>query len=182
MRQTMSIAHVLRRVRCAAPLALALSSLKAQTPADTAKINPQAQVTQSAKLQAFEERRAKGHGYYVTDEELRKNDNRMLSNVIKRIPGTRIVSSGMSEYLSAAQTMSVGRMGAPGQARYCYVAVYEDAVPLYTGSQQVPDFARMPVKDYVAVEFYRGSASIPTELSTVRPSDCGVLLLWTRER
>ena len=171
----MSVGNILRLVRCAVPVGLALTGLRAQTP-DTAKTA----AAPATKLQAFEERRAKGGGNYLTEEDLRKNDTRMLDNMLKRISGIRIVSSGMSEYAIASRTVGVGRMGAPGQAKNCYVSVYEDGVPLYTGTQQIPDFARMPVHDYAAVEFYRGSSNLPADLNYVRPSDCGVLLLWVK--
>jgi outer membrane receptor for Fe3+-dicitrate len=165
-------AAVLLAPLCVSRIAIAQST-------DSSKAAPDTAHTSSSQLRAFEERRAKGHGYYIDTEELRKNDNRSLSNMLKRVSGIRVVKSGMSEYASANQTMSVGRNGAPG-SRNCYVSVYEDGVPLYTGTQQVPDFARMPVRDYVGLEFYRGSANIPADLSYVRPSDCGILLLWTK--
>ncbi|MEO8334950.1 MAG: hypothetical protein ABI664_08260 [bacterium] len=44
-----------------------------------------------------------------------------------------------------------------------------------------PDFNRFAVGEYAAVEFYPGDASLPLQYSN-RGSDCGTLLLWTRER
>jgi hypothetical protein len=39
----------------------------------------------------------------------------------------------------------------------------------------------MPVDDYAAVEFYAGAETYPMWISPTN-NDCGVLLLWTRER
>jgi hypothetical protein len=44
-----------------------------------------------------------------------------------------------------------------------------------------PDFNRLPVNEYAAVEFYPGTGTAPAEFNRTG-NGCGVLLLWTRER
>ena len=48
--------------------------------------------------------------------------------------------------------------------------------------QSAPDMARMPVLEYAGVEFYGGGAVIPAQYNSITNNDCGVLLLWTRDR
>jgi hypothetical protein len=71
------------------------------------------------------------------------------------------------------------------------VTVYLDGVRIYDASMELyakvqgatirPDFGRLTARDYAAVEFYAGGATIPAQYNATG-SDCGVLLLWTRER
>jgi hypothetical protein len=64
------------------------------------------------------------------------------------------------------------------------VAVFIDGVRIYDasmGAMNRPDFNRINVREYAAVEFYPGGASLPMQYNSTG-SDCGTLLLWTRER
>ena len=74
----------------------------------------------------------------------------------------------------------------PGQKdspRGCWVAVYLDGLALYIGPPQpAPDLTKILVRDLAGAEFYQGSAALPAQFSAIKSSDCGVLLLWTRER
>jgi hypothetical protein len=44
-----------------------------------------------------------------------------------------------------------------------------------------PDWSKILPADYAAVEFYAGPAEAPIEF-TGSANECGLLLLWTRER
>jgi hypothetical protein len=82
-----------------------------------------------------------------------------------------------------------------GSAMTCWATIYVDGVQIYNyqmdapikgvvGSAATPtrpDFSRMNVSDYAGVEFYASSATFPPWVSNVN-NDCGVLLLWTREK
>ena len=148
----------------------------------------------SPALRGFEERRATGQGHFIAEDELRKNDNRTVPNVLRRIPGIMIGSGRTGEYAGSTRGgggSPAGVMGPLPRAdsgdrtspRGCWVAVYLDGIPIYTGPPQpAPDLARMQVRDFAAVEFYAGGATMPVQFSQMKASDCGVLLLWTRER
>jgi hypothetical protein len=60
-----------------------------------------------------------------------------------------------------------------------FVAVYENGIQ--RASLAGIDFDTVPVDDYAAVEFYAGAETYPVWISPTN-NDCGVLLLWTRER
>jgi hypothetical protein len=63
--------------------------------------------------------------------------------------------------------------------------MYVDGVRIYDSAHdipdQMPDLSRYNTRDYAAVEYYAGGASIPIRYNATS-SGCGVLLLWTRER
>ncbi len=140
----------------------------------------------SPALRAFEERRARGFGHFISEETLRKNDDKMLNSVIlSQIAGVYLVRVSGAIYLAS------GRKQAPGPVFLnadrmitCWVTVYIDGARIWDYSQPLatrPDFSRLSVRDFAGVEYHAGGATLPAGYSPVN-SDCGVLLLWTRER
>ena len=185
----MSIKTVLRHLSCVLPFAVAASRLGAQTQLDTVKTNAPA-VARSARLQAFEDRRLtlKGKGRFLGDDELRSYDNASLGVTLKRLSGIRIITGNSALYAVSSQGVSQNSGGSfmggardQSRNRSCYVSIYEDGTPVYTGNEQLPDLSQMPTKNYAGVEFYSPTTSLPSELSSIKPSRCGVLLLWTRD-
>ena len=190
VRPTMSITTVVRRLSYALPF-VAISGLGAQTQLDTLKTNaPAPTAGRSPKLEAFEARRAalRGKGHFLADEDLRKYDNASLGVTLKRLSGIRIVTGNSALYAVSSQGVSQnsggsftgGGRGDQSRNRTCYVSIYEDGTATYTGNEQLPDLSQMPTKNYGGVEYYSPTSSLPSELSSVKPSRCGVLLLWTR--
>ena len=145
----------------------------------------------SPALRGFEERRATGHGHFIAEDELRKNDNRTVENVLRQLPGIVVATSRTGAYAASNRGGGVSPSRGlpradptdPMSPRGCWVAVYLDGVPIYAGPPQpAPDLARMQVQDFAAVEFYPGGATVPIQYNATKKNDCGVLLLWTRER
>jgi hypothetical protein len=147
----------------------------------------------SPALQDFEERRKAGSGHFIVEEEMRKNNERRLIDVIQgHLPGisTFTVKTGgsiMKEYISSGRKCGSGPVllsCAHGPAQ-CPVTMYLDGVIIYDASRdppdQMPDLSRYNTRDYAAVEYYAGGASTPIKYNATS-SGCGVLLLWTRER
>jgi hypothetical protein len=130
----------------------------------------------SPGLHGFEERKRAGLGGQFVDEAgLRKMDGDTLSNVLQRFHGAtlnggRFVSTRKS---SSGPVFQSKRLGANGA-----VAVYENGI---RRASLTIDFNKIPVDDYAAVEFYAGAETYPVWISPTN-NDCGVLLLWTRER
>ena len=152
----------------------------------------------SPALRGFEERRASGFGKFISEAELRSADERTLANVLRRLPGITIRSQRSADYASGQRAAGSGQAAAltragslppkadsndPTSPRGCWVAVYLDGVALYRGPPQpAPDLSQIPVNNLAGVEFYSGSASLPVQFSAIKASECGTLLLWTRER
>ena len=141
----------------------------------------------SPNLRGFEERRKSGRGgYFITDSLLRRNDERSVAGVVAgNAPGVVIVSAAGYTYLASSRKCSVaGATASCKGGSTCWVAVYQDGIRIYDatmGAMNRPDFNRIAVREYAAVEFYPSDASLPMQSSN-RGSDCGTLLLWTREK
>jgi hypothetical protein len=170
------------------------------TPADTAPVTvlmtratqlPTVVVKDSAShlsvhMSMFEEHRRTGFGSFITESELRKADNRNLANLLaSRLSGVQQVAAKTSAtYLASSRKQCSGRALAGCRSPNCYVRVFTDGVLTWDSSmglQTLPDFARIDVKDYAAVEFYAGGDALPPGISPLN-ADCGTLLLYSRER
>lgn len=151
----------------------------------------------SARMAGFEARRASGFGHFMTDTIFRAHENQVLASLIPgHMPGLQVVvGPGGKKFLASGRKQCAGFafLGRsangkndcdPTKQPSCYVSVYVDGVRIYDAAQDngmLPDFERMSAIDYAAAEFYQG-ASIPPEFNSSANSDCGVLLLWTREK
>jgi hypothetical protein len=152
-------------------------------------------------LNDFEERRAKGFGHFIAPDEMRKNENLTLANlIISRVPGLKIQpGKGAAHYLVSSRKNCAGSVLRKCTVADCFVSVVLDGVRIFdvaramnasagalggidaTAFSTIPDFAHLNVRDYAAVEFYAGGATIPAQYN-ITSSDCGVLMLWTREK
>jgi hypothetical protein len=161
---------------------------------DSVRVVAQGKKWLSPNLQAFEERRLSGQGgHFITDSLLRRNDDRRMGGFIAAyMPGIALVNKSGNEYLASTRKCgSGGQLLTCGSGFTCWVTVYLDGVRIYDATMETygrgagasirPDFGRMTARDYAAVEFYAGGATIPAQYNATG-SDCGVLLLWTRER
>jgi hypothetical protein len=71
----------------------------------------------------------------------------------------------------------------------CYATIYQDGALIYQAATQQqapapqppPDFSRLDVDLYSAVEFYASPAEYPASISPTNNA-CGVLMLWSRVR
>jgi hypothetical protein len=124
---------------------------------------------------AFEERRKMGFGRFITEAELRKNDSRTLTNVVRQ-SGAAVSCSRRSPIQCFVVSTRSGGSG-------CALDVYLDGVlqsqggPAFDGR----DLEKIRVDQIGAVEIYAGTASVPAEYNRTS-KDCGVMLLWTRYR
>jgi hypothetical protein len=131
----------------------------------------------SPGMHGFEERKRAGlGGQFVDESTLRKMDGDSMSNVLRRFHGAtlnggRFVSTRKA---TSGPVFQAKRLGANGA-----VAVYENGVR--RAAPVSIDFSKILVDDYAAVEFYAGAETYPVWISPTN-NDCGVLLLWTRER
>ena len=137
-------------------------------------------------LQAFEERRLRGMGHFLTSDELRRKENERLSVILRAVPGTMLLSFNGSVYLAAARRGDVAPIRAsrrtPGSPMGCWIAVYVDGQRIYKyGDDEVPDMNRYEGREFAGIEYYSGAGQIPPELN-MTGNGCGVLMLWTRQR
>ncbi len=136
----------------------------------------------SPGLQEFEARRKNGMGYYISEAELRKKEGEPLALVFPSYIPSATVNNGY--LVSAHKACSGTALGSSGRCTPCYATVYTDGVLTYkygTPGAKPPDFSHISTDDYAGVEYYGGGATLPPGISPTN-ADCGVLLLWTRER
>lgn len=129
------------------------------------------------KLLGFEERRRGGVGRFLTEADLRKNDNRTLTSLARNM--------GNINFACPRAGADLGKcFPVPGRQRSkyailgstCEIAVYIDGI-----ASPDNDLERLRAIDFSGIEYYAGSAIIPAEYNGTG-SSCGVLLLWTRDR
>jgi len=134
----------------------------------------------SPGLRGFEERSSHHLGHFLDEAELRKNDTRQLGTMLgSRLPGVMLVTSRSASYLVSTRKMCKGSVLSGCKQANCFVSVYVDGALIYPGGP-LPDFSRMFVNDFAAVEFYETSEA-PPQFSDAG-NDCGSLVLWSRER
>ena len=120
--------------------------------------------------QRFYRRQKRGGGYFFTPEQIEEIDPFDYQDLLSRVPGIWFVDAGWrGTYLTcASSSRSLSRPGDEAPR------VYLDGMRV--SSSNLETYA--PVQTIVAVEVYRGGASIPLEFSATG-SSC-VVLVWTK--
>lgn len=121
----------------------------------------------AAKMHDFNSRMAAGHGgYFVTRKEIEERQPRVLSDMLRRVPGLRVdCDFGSCRVNSFSETRRI--MGA------CPIQYFLDGIPF------LGDVDEMTPDQIEGIEVYRGSSSIPPQFNT-GTSMCGVIAIWSR--
>lgn len=157
----------------------------------------------SARMAGFEERRKQGQGRFITAEELEKVNHRQLTDVVAGLGGSlRIIRNQGVGYLSNGQQQAAGALRegtAPpaskqmvfseategGRLRGCLVQIYVDGLRIYgmgpDKNETPPNIDEFLVRNIQAIEFYSSPSTTPAEFQSTT-SQCGTLVIWTRER
>ena|ERR1041385_2639685 len=128
----------------------------------------------SPALSAVEERRKRGFGQFIMEEQLRKSDARDMSEVIRQLTGVRIICNVRVPRTCFATEITATNLN-PGKPTQCPMVVYVDGIVSYDNN-----LLNLRVNEFAAVEAYVG-ARIPEQYNTGN-AGCGVLLFWSRER
>lgn len=118
-------------------------------------------------LTEFRRRKAMGNGYFITREEIERQDPENPSDLLRRVPGLDV-----EPYQSGGNTdIRVVRA-----ALNCRPTLY------LNGSlwprHHIDELAR---EQLLALEIYRGSAEIPPQFMQGGRSGCGAIVIWTRQ-
>jgi hypothetical protein len=150
-------------------------------------------VSAEAMIPSFEDHRAIGLGQFLTRQELAKQGNRKLGDVMRQMRGVRVmqgnggyawIASGRGAFslggsVTTPDAVSVRR----GAKSACYSQVFVDRHRVYGGnrtrSEELFDVGSISVTDIEAVEWYAGPSSIPM-MYTGLNANCGVLVIHTR--
>jgi protocatechuate 3,4-dioxygenase beta subunit len=124
--------------------------------------------TATGPLAEFEERRKKGgFGRFFSEEDVQQRNAFLVSDVLRSVPGLRLVPRGGGMQGSAIQ----GRGS-------CEMTVFVDGNRLFNGANDLDDVVRP--QDIAGVEVYNGQAGVPAQFSTGTTGGCGVVAVWTK--
>jgi len=126
-------------------------------------------------LRDFYRRRSRGEGHFFTRQQIEVMQPRVLTDVLRRVPGLQI--NNHSGPFGTSQTAQTGRSSGP---RSCTIQYYVNGIPFPVAPDiGINTFIR---PDEVAgVEVYSGSAQIPAQFNSSQSnSRCGVVAIWTR--
>jgi hypothetical protein len=119
-------------------------------------------------LREFEERRRNPaiKGQFVTETELRRNDNSTVANIARRFSGAKVQPTKFGVELVTTRMMGG-----------CPATVYINGL-MQSGRV---DLDKLLVNDFAGIEFYSSPSQTPAQYNR-NNGGCGVLLLWYRER
>jgi hypothetical protein len=127
----------------------------------------QAHPQQLRQLVAFEMRRKRGIGHFVTRTQIQDRHPLLLSDMLRTIPGANLINADNGR--TSVRFARVGRNNCPPQ-------FFVDGVEV-TGFS-IDD---MPPGDVEGMELYAGAAGLPPEYNRLHgTSICGTVIIWTR--
>lgn len=134
----------------------------------------------SPPLQRFYDRLDRGHGSFVTREQIDRRKPRRLTDLFREIPGVRVANTSRGDRLvMTGATPAMYRVDPRWEAGDCPVQYYLD------GISYQPDFAGVPndvrPDEVEGIEVYRRLSEVPVEYRR-RGAECGVVLIWLKER
>lgn len=120
------------------------------------------------RLADFYRHKQTGIGTFLDRMEIERRHAQRISDILRRIPGARVVSDRGGR--------SGVRMRGSGGGRDCPPDVWIDGV---RAAGMSPD--DIPLGDVEALEVYRGPAGVPPEMNTrLGNPACGAIVIWTR--
>lgn len=121
----------------------------------------------TGRMAGFYQRLSRGHGHFITREQVEKRNPGNMTDLFRMIPGVRIDTRGFNN--------SVRFRGAR-----CAPLTWMDGSPLYAGEF---DLDSVDPRSFEGIEIYSGAASVPAEFQGNRAlsSACGTIILWSRQ-
>jgi Carboxypeptidase regulatory-like domain/TonB-dependent Receptor Plug Domain len=136
----------------------------------------------SSKMRGFEERRLTNvGGRYITRADLAKHEEWPLSDVLRSVPGVRLVRRpDNTVFLESTRSAFAATISKSGTDTCAYQVYLDGALVFQPGRGPSPpnidDFAPNGIE---AIEIYAGPASTPMRFSGIGAA-CGTIVLWTR--
>ncbi len=142
-------------------------------------------VDKPGNIPEFEARRARGVGRFITTEELRQQDERAFTEVMRlKFPDLafRFTERGEVFIYNRRQQPPKALLGTSGSL--CYVQMIVDGLVAFAmggAEADPPDVANLLTPNFDAVEYYASVASTPPEYRSAGAT-CGTLILWSRRQ
>ena len=135
----------------------------------------------SAKLKntGFYERRERGRGRFLTEEDLDRFAPRVVTDVVQRVSGINYFppsrgNVGLVGYIEFSRASLPCKMGRSPPTVYVDGFLLIDAF-----YNNVNDLLTLDVSNVAAMEFYNGASEVPPEFNRMG-SACGVIVIWTK--
>jgi hypothetical protein len=123
--------------------------------------------SQLRRLVAFESRRKRGIGHFITRSEIEDRHPLLLSDMLRTVPGAMLINAENGRTSLRFARVSSGN---------CPPQFFVDGIEV-TGFS-IDD---MPPGDVEGVELYAGAAGLPPEYNRLHgTSICGTVIIWTR--
>jgi outer membrane cobalamin receptor len=126
-----------------------------------------------------------GFGSFLTREEMEKQRDRPLGEILTRLPGVRYNRYG-SEGAIASHRGGRARGGdsfdrRKGAPPGCYAQVYLDGIRIFSASAGEPLFNinSLEPSSIQGIEYYAGAAQTPMQFNPTN-AECGTVVIWTR--
>jgi TonB family protein len=124
-------------------------------------------VNYTGRLAGYYERLERhSSGYFITRDQIDRDNSRMLSQVLQSVPAVR------------GQKIKGGGMGVRLRGRSCFPLIWIDGMPMPSADVDLDAF---PSSSIQGIELYLGSTTAPLRYTANRDqSSCGTILLWSR--
>jgi hypothetical protein len=131
-------------------------------------------------LPGFERRRSRGVGHLMTRADIEAQRPVRTTDIFNSVPGVVVVRSYLGPVLRMRGAAPVFHRGTVYE---CQVQYLIDGAPAYAAHPSEPVMIDQIVRpiDIEALEIYRSSSEVPAEFRRAG-SDCGVVVIWTRDR
>jgi iron complex outermembrane receptor protein len=144
-------------------------------------------VMRTAGLQGFYRRVARGHGYFVTREDVQRIRPAATSDLLMAVPGIEVTRQGgnWETSIRSAETPLTLRDGVPAACPvHFYVNGRLSSSDLESGSFNPSSLDSYRPTEIEGIEVYRRRTEIPHEFMRTGASGqppCAVIIVWTRE-
>jgi hypothetical protein len=124
----------------------------------------------------FERRREQGIGTFIMADEIKRLNTSYASDAFRGVPGARLVrinGGGMGIRFQSYSAVRAGRGGV------------SDCTPMiWIDGQRAPNSEVDDVRaaDIYGIEIYHGASTIPTQFTTLGPTQCGAIVIWTKRK
>jgi hypothetical protein len=131
-------------------------------------------------LPGFERRRRRGIGHLMTRADIDAQRPARTTDIFNGVPGVAVIRSYLGPVLRMRGAAPVFHRG---EVYECQVQYLIDGAPAYAVHPSEPIMIDQVVRpiDIEALEIYRSSSEVPAEFRRAG-SDCGVVVIWTRNR
>jgi hypothetical protein len=123
-------------------------------------------------LEEFDKRRTRGVGTFITREQITARNSDSPSDLMRTIPGLRLVRAGSGYGVRFQSTTGMRR----GSAE-CAPTIWVDGQ-----RAQGMEIDDLRSSDIVGIEIYRGVSTTPPQFASNSLTQCGAIVVWTRRK